>query len=99
VASPISRKDTATPLCISPRRSQGPALDNLYDNAHRNTIKLIAVYARVSTSRQEEERTIETQLIALREFAEHNNLRIVKEYLDDGWSGDILARPELDNFA
>ena len=57
---------------------------------------MIAVYARVSTARQEEEGTIETQLLAVREFAKKNNYNIVKEYIDDGWSGDMLARPQLD---
>jgi len=50
--------------------------------------KLIAVYARVSTARQEDENTIETQLFAVREFAQANRYTIVKEYFDDGWSGD-----------
>ena len=59
-------------------------------------IKLIAVYARVSTAKQEEEKTIETQLSAVREFAKENGYTIVKEYIDDGWSGDILVRPQLD---
>lgn len=58
--------------------------------------KLIAIYARVSTARQEEDGTIETQLRALREFAAQSNCIIVREYIDDGWSGDILARPSLD---
>ncbi len=58
--------------------------------------RLVAVYGRVSTSNQENEGTIETQLSAVREFAEKNNLIIVQEYLDEGWSGDILARPKLD---
>jgi site-specific DNA recombinase len=58
--------------------------------------KLIAIYARVSTARQEEDDTIETQLVVLREFAQQNNCIVVREYIDDGWSGDILARPSLD---
>jgi site-specific DNA recombinase len=61
-----------------------------------NSAKLIAIYARVSTARQEEEGTIETQLAALRDFARQNGCTILKEYMDDGWSGDILARPALD---
>ncbi len=65
------------------------------DEAKR-TIKLIAVYARVSTSTQENEGTIETQLSAVREFAEKKGYTVVQEYLDNGWSGDILARPQLD---
>ncbi len=59
-------------------------------------IKLIATYARVSTSNQEEQQTIQNQLVAMREYASKNNYTIVEEYIDDGWSGDILARPELD---
>ena len=41
--------------------------------------KLIAVYGRVSTSNQENEGTIETQLSAVREFAQKNNFTIVLE--------------------
>ena len=59
--------------------------------------KLIATYARVSTARQEEEGTVENQLSALREHALTSGYTIVKEYIDDGWTGDILARPALDN--
>jgi site-specific DNA recombinase len=58
--------------------------------------KLIAIYARVSTARQEEDGTIETQLAAVRDFARQHGYTVVKEYIDDGWSGDILARPSLD---
>src|SRR3989344_3699533 len=61
--------------------------------------KLIAIYARVSTSKQEEDGTIETQLSAVHEYAKKNGHTIVKEYLDDGWSGDILARPALDQLS
>ena len=58
--------------------------------------KLVAVYGRVSTSNQENEKTIETQLLAVHELAEKENYTIVQEYLDEGWSGDNLARPGLD---
>lgn len=61
-----------------------------------NIKKLIVIYARVSTAKQEEEQTIQNQLEALREFAEKNGYTIVREYSDDGWSGDVLARPDLD---
>jgi site-specific DNA recombinase len=62
----------------------------------KNPTKLIAIYARVSTARQEEEETIKTQLSAVREFAKKNSYTVIQEYIDDGWSGDILARPQLD---
>lgn len=58
--------------------------------------KLIATYYRVSTSTQEDNQTIQTQVSTLKDFAEKNQLRIVQEYKDDGWSGDTLARPALD---
>ena len=46
-------------------------------NALSKEIKLIAIYARVSTSNQENEGTIETQLAAVKEFANKNNYTIV----------------------
>lgn len=58
--------------------------------------KLVAVYGRVSTSNQEQEGTIETQLSAVKEYAKENGYIIVEQYLDEGWSGDSLERPELD---
>ncbi|MCG3165542.1 MAG: hypothetical protein POELPBGB_01310 [Bacteroidia bacterium] len=61
------------------------------------TKKPIAVYARVSTAKQEEEKTIQNQFEACKEFAEKNNYEIVTKYTDEGWSGDMLARPALDN--
>lgn len=57
---------------------------------------ITALYARVSTQRQENEETIGTQILAIRDFASKNGHTIVKEYRDDGWSGTILARPALD---
>ena len=61
-----------------------------------NPTKRIATYARVSTARQEEEQTVKTQQLVLKEYADKNGCPIVKEYTDEGWSGDILARPSLD---
>ncbi|MCW3127835.1 MAG: putative site-specific recombinase, resolvase family [Bacteroidetes bacterium] len=61
------------------------------------THKLIATYARVSTSNQENEGTIETQILAVQEFARKQGYIIVQEYVDNGWSGDVLGRPALDS--
>lgn len=58
--------------------------------------KLVATYARVSTARQEDEQTIRTQDAVLKEEALRRNYTIIKEYSDEGWSGDTLARPALD---
>jgi site-specific DNA recombinase len=54
----------------------------------------VAIYARVSSERQQEERTIESQLAELREASARAH--VIGEYLDDGYSGEILARPGLD---
>ena len=59
-------------------------------------MKIVAIYARVSSQRQEEEQTIDTQILAIKDYAKEHNLTIVKEYKDEGWSGTILARPSLD---
>jgi len=57
-------------------------------------MKRVAIYCRVSSQVQEQEQTIQSQISELREiWKEH---QIVGEYLDDGWSGEILERPGLD---
>lgn len=60
--------------------------------------KIVAYYVRVSTSRQEEEQTIESQIAELEERIKHdgNILGEDLKFADDGWSGDLLARPGLD---
>ena len=37
--------------------------------------------------------SIETQRTILRQYARDNNLNIVDEYIDDGWSGTNFERP------
>lgn len=61
-------------------------------------MKIAAFYARVSTERQEKEATIESQIDELEKKIKDDgnvlgeNLR----FIDNGWSGDLLARPALD---
>lgn len=59
-------------------------------------MKRIAAYCRVSTDRQKDEGTIEEQYPPIEEWASKNNYTIVSWYKDDGWSGELLARPDLD---
>jgi len=59
-------------------------------------MKKVAIYARVSTERQEEQQTIESQLAELREICKNQDVQIVKEYTDDGFTGETLDRPALD---
>src|ERR687886_813203 len=58
----------------------------------------IAVYARVSTGRQEREHTIASQLAALRSWAQEQGHDLLPEhsYADEGYSGAWLDRPALD---
>src|SRR3989454_3546430 len=58
----------------------------------------VALYARVSTERQERQGTIASQLDALRRFALKHHHDVVDAYacVDDGYSGTRLDRPGLD---
>lgn len=55
-----------------------------------------AIYARVSSEEQREGHTIDSQVAELERFASEKNWQIAGVYKDDGWSGSLLARPELD---
>jgi site-specific DNA recombinase len=59
---------------------------------------IVALYARVSSDRQRQEGTINSQVQQLREFAAAQKLPIDDRhvYLDDGESGYYLDRPALD---
>jgi site-specific DNA recombinase len=55
-----------------------------------------AIYARVSSEEQKEGQTIDSQIAELERFAEEKSWTIIGVYKDEGWSGGLLARPELD---
>ena len=57
-----------------------------------------AIYARVSTGRQERDQTIDGQLTALRQWAteQGHELRPEHVFTDEGYSGARLDRPGLD---
>jgi site-specific DNA recombinase len=61
-------------------------------------MKLAAIYARVSSEKQREERTIASQTAALIEFAQSRGLEVPSEWVfeDDGFSGAKLERPGLE---
>ena len=56
----------------------------------------VAIYARVSSEKQEKQETVQSQIACLRDFAEKKGYAIVNEYVDEGYSGEMLARPDLD---
>jgi site-specific DNA recombinase len=61
-------------------------------------MKMAAIYARVSSEQQREEKTIASQTAALIEFAKTRNLEVPKEWVfeDEGYSGATLERPGLE---
>lgn len=59
---------------------------------------IAALYGRVSTGRQENEATIESQIdeVKARIAADGNILPENNIFVDDGWTGEMLQRPALD---
>ena len=53
----------------------------------------VALYARVSSERQDIDLSISAQLRALREYASRNGHLVVREYLDEAESGRSIDRP------
>jgi DNA invertase Pin-like site-specific DNA recombinase len=59
-------------------------------------MKKAALYARVSSDLQKRERTIESQIAVLKSQIKAAGDVLIKEYIDDGYSGARLDRPSLD---
>jgi site-specific DNA recombinase len=61
-------------------------------------VRVAAIYARVSSERQRQEQTIQSQTAALRELAEQRGLLVPEDLVfeDDGFSGASLQRPALE---
>ncbi|NIO85794.1 MAG: recombinase family protein [Candidatus Aminicenantes bacterium] len=62
-------------------------------------MKITAIYARVSSIKQREEKTIDSQIAALKKYAEEQGAAIPPEYIfkDEGHSGSVLVRPGLEH--
>jgi site-specific DNA recombinase len=62
-------------------------------------MKITAIYARVSSSKQREEKTIDSQISALKKYADEKGVTIAPEYIfkDEGYSGSVLVRPGLEH--
>ena len=54
-----------------------------------------ALYARVSSDRQDVDLSVAAQLRALREHADRNGYVVVREYVDEAESGRVDDRPEF----
>lgn len=74
-------------------------LENTNTNENKNLQpKVAALYARVSTDRQEKEATIESQIDEIQTRVEQDGNILPKQnyFIDDGWTSELLARPALD---
>ncbi len=54
-----------------------------------------ALYARVSSDRQDVDLSVAAQLRALRDYAERNGYLIVREFIDEAESGRVADRPQF----
>jgi site-specific DNA recombinase len=61
-------------------------------------MKIAAIYARVSSDQQKEEKTIASQTAVLIAFARQENYQVPDEWIfeDEGFSGASLVRPGLE---
>ena len=78
-----------------------------FDGKHRRTNKEAtsmnqqavptpaALYARVSSDRQDVDLSVAAQLRALRDYAEKNGYVVAREYIDEAESGRIADRPQF----
>ena len=53
----------------------------------------VALYARVSSDKQDTDLSISSQLRALREYAEKQGYQVVREFVDEVESGRTISRP------
>ena len=66
--------------------------------SQERTGRVAAIYARVSSERQRQDETIQSQTVGLRELAAQRGLLIVEDLVfeDEGFSGATLTRPALE---
>ena len=54
-----------------------------------------ALYARVSSDRQDVDLSVAAQLRALRDYARNNGYSVAREYVDEAESGRVADRPQF----
>ena len=64
-------------------------------NNDRHDYTPVALYARVSSDRQDVDNSVAAQLRALRDYADKNGYMVVGEYIDEAESGRVADRPEF----
>ena len=62
---------------------------------HLQPLTPAALYARVSSDRQDVELSVSAQLRALRDYAKSNGYSVAREYIDEAESGRVADRPQF----
>ena len=62
---------------------------------HLQPLTPAALYARVSSDRQDVDLSVAAQLRALRAYAEKNGYQVAREYVDEAESGRVADRPQF----
>jgi site-specific DNA recombinase len=91
----MGKNTSAKPM---PFYGSGPKITHSKGVLKMKQMKLAAIYARVSTKKQEQEKTIESQVAALLKFAGEQGYQVPPEqrFIDQGVSGATLVRPSLE---
>ena len=63
--------------------------------SNRDDYTPVALYARVSSDRQDVDLSVAAQLRALRDYAAKNDYLVVREFVDEAQSGRIADRPQF----
>jgi site-specific DNA recombinase len=73
-------------------------MSNVISQAGGRTGRVAAIYARVSSERQRQDETIQSQTVGLRELAAGRGLLVAEDLVfeDEGFSGASLTRPALE---
>ena len=62
---------------------------------HLQPLTSAALYARVSSDRQDVDLSVSAQLRALKEYAKTNGYSVAREYVDEAESGRVADRPQF----
>ena len=62
---------------------------------HKQSLTPAALYARVSSDRQDVDLSVVAQLRALRNYAKANGYSFAREYIDEAESGRIADQPQF----
>ena len=62
---------------------------------HLQPLTPAALYARVSSDRQDVDLSVSAQMRALRDYAEKNGYSVAREYVDEAESGRVADRPQF----